>query len=63
MDLPVYNVDYKQKKPFEKISSKSNFYILKCFDESLKFIKNKKIAGIINCPIHKESLLKKDIWV
>ena len=25
--LPVYDVEYKQKKPFQKISSKSNKYI------------------------------------
>ena len=27
-ELPVYNVEYKQKKPFQKISNKSNKYIL-----------------------------------
>ena len=59
VDLPVLNVDYIQKKPFENISNKSNSYIFKCFDESLKLIKDKKISGIINCPINKESLLKK----
>jgi len=56
--LPVFDVKYKQKKPFEKISSRSNKYIFECFSESLKFIKKKKIAGIINCPVNKESLFK-----
>ena len=56
--LPVYDVKYKQKKPFQRISSKSNRYIFKCFDIAINLIKNKKILGIINCPISKESLFK-----
>ena len=31
-ELPIYDVNYTQKKPFEKISSRSNEYIFKCFD-------------------------------
>jgi len=58
-ELPVYDVEYKQRKPFEKISVKSNKYILKCFDKALKLIKRKKISGFINCPISKECLFKK----
>ena len=57
-ELPVFNVEFNQKKPFEKISNKSNKYILECFDVALKFIKEKKIFGFINCPISKESLFK-----
>ena len=57
-ELPVFDVKYNQKKPFEKISSKSNKYIFKCFDIALKFIKEKKILGFINCPVSKESLFK-----
>ena len=56
--LPVYNVEYKQKKPFQKISSKSNKYIFKSFDVATNLIKNKKIIGFINCPISKETLFK-----
>ena len=56
--LPVYNVDYKQKKPFDKISSKSNKYIFKCFNIATKLIKKKKILGFINCPVSKETLFK-----
>ena len=56
--LPVYDIKYNQKKPFEKISDKSNKYIFKCFDVALKFINNKKILGFVNCPISKESLFK-----
>ena len=56
--MPVYNVDYEQKKPFEKITSKSNKYIFQCFDVALNLSKNKKIIGFINCPVAKETLFK-----
>ena len=56
--LLIYDVDYKQHKPFEKISNKSNKYIFKCFNIANKLIKDKKISGFINCPISKETLFK-----
>ena len=58
--LPVYNVDYYQKKPFERISSKSNKYIFSCFNIALKFVQENKIIGLINCPVSKEFLFKKN---
>ena len=58
-ELPVYNVDFNQKKAFEKISTKSNKYILKCFETALNLISSKKIIGFINCPVSKETLFKK----
>ena len=54
----MYDIAYSQKKPFEEISNKSNKYILKCFDAAIKFVKEKKIIGFINCPISKEYLFK-----
>ena len=57
-ELPVYDIEYIQKKPFEKISNKSNKYIFKCFDVAIKFVKGKKILGFINCPVSKEHLFK-----
>ena len=57
-ELPVYNVEYKQKRSFQKISSKSNRYIFKSFNIATNLIKNKKILGFINCPISKETLFK-----
>jgi len=57
-ELPVYDVEYKQKKPFQKISNKSNKYIFKSFNIAKDFIKNKKILGFINCPVSKETLFK-----
>lgn len=57
--LPIYDVKYFQKKTFEKISDKSNKYIFKCFDTAINLLKKKKIDGIINCPVAKETLFKK----
>jgi len=57
-ELPVYNVDYNQKNPFEKVSIKTNKYIFNCFAVAIKFLKNKKIIGLINCPISKETLFR-----
>ena len=58
--IPVYNVKYNQKKIFQKISNKSNKYIFECFNVALKLIKDKKISGLINCPISKETLFKNE---
>jgi 4-hydroxythreonine-4-phosphate dehydrogenase len=57
-ELAVYNIEYNQRKSFEKIKTKSNKYILKCFDKAIEFSKNKKILGFINCPVSKETLFK-----
>ena len=57
-ELPVYDVEYKQKKSFQKISSKSNKYIFRSFNIATKLIKNKKIIGFVNCPVSKETLFK-----
>ena len=57
--IPIYDVNYNQKKVFQKISKKSNNYIFECFDIAVKLIKKKKIRGFINCPIYKETLLNK----
>ena len=58
-ELPVYDVSCKQKKTFEKISTKSNKYIFESFSLAVQLLKSKKIQGFINCPVHKESLFKK----
>ena len=51
--LPIYDIKYSQKKPFEKISDKSNNYIFKSFDAAIKLAKTNKIQGFINCPVSK----------
>ena len=56
--LPVYNIKYNQKKTFQKITNRSNKYIFNCFDAAMYFIKQKKIIGLINCPVKKETLFK-----
>ena len=58
-ELHVYDVKYVQKKAFKNLSSKSNKYVIKCFDIASKFANKKKIVGFINCPVAKEFLFKK----
>ena len=57
-ELHVYDVKYYQKKPFKNISSRSNKYVMKCFDIASKLANKKKIIGFINCPVAKEFLFK-----
>tara|TARA_B100001123_G_C14973521_1_gene892650 strand:- start:69 stop:845 length:777 start_codon:yes stop_codon:yes gene_type:complete len=59
-ELPVYDIKYTQKKPFEKLSTRSNTYIFKCIDLASKLANKKKIAGFINCPVSKEFLFKNE---
>ena len=40
--INLINVNYSPKKPFEKISSKSNNYISNCFKLALEIIKKKQ---------------------
>ena len=44
--LPIYNVEYKQKKPYLKISSKSNNYILKSFKIAVDLVKKKRLLEL-----------------
>jgi 4-hydroxythreonine-4-phosphate dehydrogenase len=55
--INIINVDYKFKKPFEKISNKSNDYITKSFELALRMIKKNKSLNLINGPISKKSFL------
>ena len=57
--IPVIDIKYNQKKMFEKISKKSNKFILDCFSQGLNLIKQNKILGIINGPVSKETFLNK----
>tara|TARA_B110001450_G_C17656346_1_gene495424 strand:- start:1543 stop:2505 length:963 start_codon:yes stop_codon:yes gene_type:complete len=58
--INIINVDFNFKKPFDRISNKSNTYINKCFKISLELLKTKKFSGLINGPISKKDFLKKD---
>jgi len=55
--INIINVDYNFKKPFEKISIKSNGYITKCFDLALRMINKNKNFNLINGPISKKHFL------
>ena len=55
----MIDVNFSQKKPFDKISSKSNEYINKSFDIAIEIIKKKISNKLINGPISKKFFLKK----
>ena len=57
--INLINVDYNQKKAFEKISNKSNNYIKRCFEIAVILIKSDFTNRIINGPISKKNFLKK----
>lgn len=57
--INVLNEEFKFKKTFDKISSKSNNYLAKCFDTALKVVKKYKLDFLINGPISKKYFLKK----
>jgi len=55
--INIINVDYDQKKAFQKISSSSNKYIKDSFDLGLKIMKSGISNKLINGPISKEKFL------
>ena len=57
--INLINVDYNQKKAFEKISNKSNNYIRRCFEIAIILLKSNYSNKLINGPISKENFLKK----
>ena len=56
--INLINVDYKFKKCFDKITSKSNRYIDETFKTALNFIKQNNLSKFINGPVSKKSFLK-----
>ncbi len=56
--INLIDVNFKFKKAFDKITSKSNSYINKSFEIALRIIKNNKCAGLINGPISKKYFFK-----
>ena len=56
--INLINIDYNQRKAFEKISSKSNTFIKKSFDIAFEILKKKKVYKLINGPISKKNFLK-----
>ena len=57
--INLIDVKYDQKKPFEKISKKSNSYINKSFLIAVELIKKGFTNKFINGPISKKTFLKK----
>ena len=55
----IIDVKFNYKKIYSKVSIKSNNYIRKCFDISLKILKNNTDCILINGPITKKTFLKK----
>ena len=55
--INILNINYEFIKPFENISSKSNYYIAKCFRKAFEIIKKSNIKGLINGPISKKFFL------
>ena len=53
----IIDVDFSFKKPFEKITNKSNKYISKCFKIAGSLLKKNECAGLINGPISKRHFL------
>jgi len=57
--INIIDINYDFKKPFEKISSKSNEYIIDTFDLALRLIKSGLTNKFINGPISKKFFLNK----
>ncbi len=55
--INLININYKTKKPFQKISNKSNNYIKESFDVAFKIIKKGITDKFINGPISKKNFL------
>ena len=56
--INLINIKFKQKKAFEKISSKSNKFIEKSFLMAFKILREKKVYKFINGPISKKTFLR-----
>ena len=52
--INLINVNYNQKKAFEKISNRSNQYVKKCFEIAIVLIKSNFSNKLINGPISKK---------
>ncbi len=57
--INIFNINFKFKKIFDKISQNSNDYLNKCFFAALKIISKYNLEFLINGPISKKHFLKK----
>ncbi len=56
--INIFDVGFKFKNCFDKITSKSSSYLNECFSNALKISKKYKIDFLINGPISKKHFLK-----
>ena len=54
--LMVYDIPLIFKNPFKIKKKSKSKYVIRSFNTALKFIKSKKIKGLINCPINKKEI-------
>ena len=59
-NINIIDINYNQRQPFEKISTKSNHYIENSFKTALSILKNKISNKLVNGPISKKHFLKKN---
>ena len=52
------NIDYKQSKPFDLKTNKTNVFVKKCFECAVLLLKRKLACGLINLPINKSKFTK-----
>jgi 4-hydroxythreonine-4-phosphate dehydrogenase len=52
------NIDYKQSKPFDLKTNKTDVFIKKCFECAVLLLKKKLASGLINLPINKSKFTK-----
>jgi len=52
------NIDYKQSKPFDLKTNKSDTFVKKCFECAVLLLKRKLACGLINLPINKSKFTK-----
>ena len=57
--INLINIEYNQKRAFEKISSKSNNFIKESFNVAFKIVEKYKLNRFINGPIVKKMFLQK----
>ena len=56
--LNFINIDYKQSKPFDLKTNKTDAFVKKCFECAVVLLKKKLASGLINLPINKSKFTK-----
>ena len=56
--INLIDINFEQKKAFNKITSKTNYYISACFKVAIKLLENNVSNKLLNGPISKKTFLK-----